>query len=266
MESLDTRLITKFNPHNAVLNHPLIWTLMRYYVASRWYIPLSFSLNCHNDAVLRHFSLVYCHHLAFQAHTIILSSIHVYSDNCLKMLPHLFMCIYLCKYFWDRNFFELSNSVSYSWSFSPQFPMSTLAQNSSDNRSTTGVIVAFLFAKKLFIILLKLQWVSLLFFFSARLLSPNRYAELHEDTGGPLRASTPLLARGVGRRRPGADGPFASEDSAYKVDQLDLLFCRTLRTDWNNWIITRNHRWKNFVFPKISFATKKANFCNRCQK
>ena len=39
------------------------------------------------------------------------------------------------------------------------------------------------------------------------------YAELYEDTGEPLRASTPLLAGGVGRRRPGA-----SEDSAYKLD------------------------------------------------
>ena len=59
----------------------------------------------------------------------------------------------------------------------------------------------------------------------------NTRAELHEDTGEPLRASTPLLTRGVGRRRPGADGSFAADDSAYRLDQLDLLLRWTLRTD-----------------------------------
>ena len=46
-----------------------------------------------------------------------------------------------------------------------------------------------------------------------------------------LRASTLLRARGVGRRRPGDDGSFAPEDSAYRLDQLDLLLRSTLRTD-----------------------------------
>ena len=40
-----------------------------------------------------------------------------------------------------------------------------------------------------------------------------------------------LIYRGVGRRRPGADGSFASEDSAYKLVQLDLLLRKTLRTE-----------------------------------
>ena len=33
--------------------------MMRYYATSRWYIPLSFAHNCHNDMVLRHLTLVY---------------------------------------------------------------------------------------------------------------------------------------------------------------------------------------------------------------
>ena len=59
----------------------------------------------------------------------------------------------------------------------------------------------------------------------------HRYVELHEDTGEPLRASTLLRAREVGRRRPGDGGSFASSDSAYRLDLLDLLLRTTLRTD-----------------------------------
>ena len=81
-----------------------------------------------------------------------------------------------------------SLNIYTSWSFSPHSPMSTLAQIGVDNKLTTGVVVALLFPKKMFIILLKLQLVSLLFFLPVSFLL-NRYAELHEDIGETLRAS-----------------------------------------------------------------------------
>ena len=48
--------------------------------------------------------------------------------------------------------------------------------------------------------------VSFTIVFRPVFLLLHRHAELHEDTGKPIRASTLLRARGVERRRPGDDG------------------------------------------------------------
>ena len=96
--------------------------------------------------------------------------------------------------------------------------MSILAHNGGDNRSTTGVVVALLY-NDFFIILPTLQLVSLLFFCPI----PFPYTDM-QDSNRTLNACWNV-------RQQMEIWKFAPEDSAYKLDQLDQLLRRTLRTD-----------------------------------
>ena len=139
--------------------------------------------------------------------------------------------------------------------------MSTLVQNSGDNRSTTGVVVALLFSeKKLFIILLKLELVSLLFFFCP---SPFSYTDMRNSTRILESHCMRLLLYSPAGPGGGVQvlmDSLASEDSAIKLDLLDLLLRRTLRTEWKTGSSDGITNWRVLFFRKFNFQPKKLIF------
>ena len=110
--------------------------------------------------------------------------------------------------------------------------MSTLAQNSCDNRSTTGVVVALLLSEKKY---LKYYLIYNYFHycsFSARLLSPTQICGTPRGHWRVTACVYSSARRGVGRRRPGASGSFCfggfcaqvgSSESTAPKEELDHL-------------------------------------------
>ena len=110
--------------------------------------------------------------------------------------------------------------------------MSTLAQNSGDNRSTTGVVVALLLSEKKIVYNITLVTVTFTIVFFCP--SPFSYTDMRNSTrtleSHPVRLLLCSSAGSGGGVQMLLD-LFASEDSAHKLDRLNLL----LRG--NNWII-----------------------------
>ena len=111
-----------------------------------------------------------------------------------------FICegVYLCKYFWAVQICILIVIV-----FPPVSYVNPYAKWWRLSVNYWSCISFVIYWR---IVYIKQVTVSFTIVFLTVCFLLHRYAELHEDTGEPLRASTPLLARGVGKRRPGADG------------------------------------------------------------